>query len=48
MNIKKKFEIISWHAYWDQEKLFDEKNGDKISHGTVLLTEATKIVQALF
>jgi hypothetical protein len=25
----KKFEIVSGHAYWDEEKLFDEKNEDK-------------------
>jgi hypothetical protein len=27
--ILKKIKIISGHAYWDQEKLFDEKTGNK-------------------
>ncbi len=27
--IIKKLKIISGHAYWDQEKLFDEKTRDK-------------------
>ncbi len=29
------FEIVSWDAYWDQEKLFDEKNRDEKSCDTV-------------
>jgi hypothetical protein len=34
--IFKKIQIISGHAYWDQEKLFDEKSGDK-NHVTLSL-----------
>ncbi len=34
--IFKKIQIISEHAYWDQEKLFDEKSGDK-NHVTLSL-----------
>jgi hypothetical protein len=34
--IFKKIQIISGHADWDQEKLFDEKTGDK-NHVTLSL-----------
>jgi hypothetical protein len=33
----KKFEIGPGHAYWDQEKVFDEKTGHKKSRDTVPL-----------
>jgi hypothetical protein len=36
--IVKKLELISGHAFWDHEKLFDEKAEDEKSRDTVLLT----------
>jgi hypothetical protein len=38
-----KFKIVSGHAYWEQETLFDEKNRDKKSRDTVPLREKKKI-----
>ncbi len=35
----KKFEIVPGHAYWDLERLFDEKTGEKKSHDTVPLNQ---------
>jgi hypothetical protein len=37
VNIKKKIKTVSGHAYWGQEKLFDEKNRRQKSHDAVPL-----------
>jgi hypothetical protein len=36
-NIRKKFEIVPGHAFWDQNKLFDEKTRGEKTRDTVLL-----------
>jgi hypothetical protein len=36
-----KFEIVSGHAHWDQEKLLDEKTGNEKYRDTVPLSIKT-------
>jgi hypothetical protein len=48
INFSKKFKIVSGqcgHAYWDQEKLSDEKTGDEKFVGAVPLSTGQQQLQ---
>jgi hypothetical protein len=36
-NVRKKIEIVSGHAYWDQEKLFDKTGGETSQDSVALI-----------